>query len=355
MRSTSVIDFTEITFRSLRNCAGNRSWRSGRLLIEVLLMSSFTLWLLVLGLASIVYAQQRIVEHRRVQVHVLDSRGGVRAKLNLRSANLPDFSTQTDGRGIGQFFGVPAGHYTLIVIVGGKEVYRDQLSLTNTELFRTEVVRLSSSGVDGPQVISLAELNVPKKANEHYMAAMKAIRIQDWERGLAALKKAIRVYPHHARAHNAMGVILALNTQVNEAEASFRRAIETNPKLAEPHYNLGKLLLESNRLPEARTELERHLELDGHNPDALALLINTMLLTHDEDSAVSLMSSVHRRNIQHASALHLEIASALEMHSRLEMAAEQYSFVLQEHSSQSEMREAEARLLRLKRASGPFN
>jgi hypothetical protein len=80
-----------------------------------------------------------------------------------------------------------------------------------------------------------------------------------------------------------------------------------------------------------------------------------MVLTHDEDSAISLMSSVHLRNIPHACALHLEIASALEMHSRFEMAAEQYSFVLQERSSESEMREAEMKLSRIKKVSVPFN
>jgi Tfp pilus assembly protein PilF len=312
-------------------------------------MRSLTQGLLVLCLAEVALAQQRTVaEHCHVQVQVLDNRGGVRAKVSLRSVDMPDFSIQTDERGIGQFLGVPAGHYTLIVTVSGKESYRDQLWLTNTETFRTEVIRLPSSDVGGPEVVSLAELNVPKNANEDYIAATKAIAVHDWEKGLIALNKAIRAYPLHARAHNAMGVVFALKKQRSEAESAFRRAININPKLAEPHYNLGKLLLESDRAPEARVELERNMELDGRNPDALALLIDTMILTHDEDSAVSVMRSLHLRNVQHASGLHLEIASALRMHSRVEMAAEQYSLVLQESSSESEKREAEMSLSRLK-------
>jgi Tfp pilus assembly protein PilF len=312
-------------------------------------MRNVTLWLLVIRFAAIADAQQHIVtEVRQLQVQVLsNSSHAIRAKVELRSYERSNLSTQTDRLGIGHFYGVPAGNYTLVVSVHGKEVYRDQLSLMNAEGIRNEVVRLHSAGTDGPQVVSLDELNIPKNANDHYIAGVKAIGMRDWEKGLSALNNAIKAHPKYAKAHNAVGVVLAIRSQLSEAESAFRRAIELNPKLAEPHFNLGKLLLESNRLVEARIELERNLELDGRNPSAFELLVASMISTHDEDSAVLLMHSLHRRKIRHAPGLHLKLASVLEGHLRIEGAAEQYSLVLQENSSESERREAEVGLSRV--------
>jgi tetratricopeptide (TPR) repeat protein len=313
-------------------------------------MRNVTLWLLVIRFAAIADAQQHIVtEVRQLQVQVLsNSSHAIRAKVELRSYERSNLSTQTDRLGIGHFYAVPAGNYTLVVSVRGKEVYRDQLSLMNAEGFRNEVVRLHSAGTDGPQVVSLDELNVPKNANDHYIAGVKAIGIRDWEKGLVALNNAIKAHPKYAKAHNAVGVVLAIRSQLSEAESAFRRAIELNPKFAEPHFNLGKLLLESERLPEARLELERNIQLDGGHSSAIELLVETTVRMHDEDSAVSLMRSLHLKNIKHAALLHLEIGSALERHSKVELAAEQYSLLLKENSSESERREAELGLSRLK-------
>jgi len=107
--------------------------------------------------------------------------------------------------------------------------------------------------------------------------------------------------------------------------------------------------LETDRSAEARRELERNLELDSRHSAAIELLIDSMILTHDEESAAALMRSVHVRNIPHPADLHLEIAAALEDHARMESAAEQYSLVLSEKVSDSGRRRAELGLSRTRK------
>jgi tetratricopeptide (TPR) repeat protein len=178
------------------------------------------------------------------------------------------------------------------------------------------------------------------------------IAAQNWEEALASFNNALKTYPRYARALNAKGAVLAFMARLNEAESTFRQAIELDPRLAESHFNLGKLLLESNRQSEAKSEFALSLDLGYENPSAVELLVQSMLETHDEDSAVSVVRSLHWKHIRHAPGLHLEIGSALERVSKPELAIEQYSVALKENPMESDRKKAETALLRLSPGAG---
>jgi hypothetical protein len=98
---------------------------------------------------------------------------------------------------------------------------------------------------------------------------------------------------------------------------------------------------------EAKSELALSVDLGYQNPAAIDLLVQSMLETHDEDSAVLLVRSLHGRHIGHALGLHLEIGSALERLSKVELAIEQYSLALKENPAESDRKKAEIALQRL--------
>jgi len=222
-------------------------------------------------------------------------------------------------------------------------------SLSN-EGFRSELVRLNlpSFTARADQMVSVDELKIPKAAKKYYDVGKKAAGAHDWRNALVAFNNAVAAYPRYARAFNAMGVVLAITAEPPEAESAFRYSIQLNPKFAESHFNLGRLLLESNRASEARRELERSLELGEGTSSAIELLVESMLVTNDLDSALSLMRSLHLKHFMHSPGLHLKIGSALEDLSQSELASDQYSLVLTENASESERRNAESALSRVK-------
>jgi Tfp pilus assembly protein PilF len=275
------------------------------------------LWIVIACFTAEACAQRIVTQRRQLHVQVLNQDNhGLLAKVTLRNDETLDLVTYTDRTGNADFYGIPAGNYVLIVTVGGTETHRDQISLLNTEGSRSELVRLNLPSNKRGRIVQVDELTIPKAAKEYYDAGMEAVGGHNWAKARAGFNDAVTTYPRYARAFNALGVVLAITAQLNEAESAFRRAIELNPQFAEPHSNLGKLLLESNRAPEARKELERSLKLGAGTSSTIELLVESMILTHDEDSAVSFVRSLHLKNIAHAPGLHLEIGSALESSSK---------------------------------------
>jgi Tfp pilus assembly protein PilF len=290
---------------------------------------------LTIAFALILTGQERGGNQRlgsntiELQVQVLnDSNSGSRAKVSLSTDQSPEFIAYTDEFGNAYFHGVPIGSYILVVSIGGKELYRDQLSLNKTEGFRSEVVRIHSPADSSrAETVSVNDLAAPEKARKSYLSAVKAIRKHNWQEALQDLSRALMIYPQYAKAYNARGVVLAIVKQDQEAEAAFRNAIRFNPEVPEAHLNLGKFLLDTGRSSEAKDELQKAVDLDDANPPAVHLLVDCMIRIHDENSAVLLMRSLHRRQVQHAARLHLEIASELKNHGNLELAAEQSSLI----------------------------
>jgi tetratricopeptide (TPR) repeat protein len=259
----------------------------------------------------------------------------------------------TDSSGIARFPEVAAGAYTFIVNVRGNEVYRDQFEIRTNAGVRSSIIHVLvpiRAGGSKTKGVSLNDLKAPKKAQKHYVSAVDLIRKRDYVKALRTLDEALTIYPDYAKAHNARGVVLGMMDRPKESEASLRAAIRVDDDFAEPHFNLGKLLLELDRAPEARQELQKAAALQSTHMPTIQLLIDAMLTIHDENSAVSLVRSLHSRGLEHPAEFHIEIALELERHGILGLAAEQYSLCFQDQPSASERRDAEQGMLRIQRA-----
>ena len=279
-------------------------------------------------------------------IRVLDEKNlGVRVLINLSMDKLQQLTAYTDWSGNATFHGLAPGTYMLVISAAGQELYRNQLTLKTGQGFRSEVVRLHNvTIIDRTETVSLNDLGASPEAYRQYLAGIEAIRAGNLEEALQILDNALKIYPAYSKSHNARGIVFHMTQRSKEAEGAFRDAIKFDADSLEPRINLGNLLLESNRPYEARTELQKALEVDAENLTALDLLLESMLVTDDEMSAVSLVRSLHRRSTKHPAHLHLEIASTLNGHGMIDLAAEQYSLVLQDGPSLSERLEAEAAL-----------
>ena len=315
----------------------------------------------VLGLALLSFtassqAVTGIAGSLALRIQILDDNGAISAaRVELASLTPPMVFVQyTDASGEANFTGLVPGRFMLTAGTSGRALYRNELVLAADDRSSTKVIHVRRPAVNAKaETVSLNELSVPAKAKSLFDAGLAAVHLNRWPRAIEAFNQAITVAPTYARAYNALGVAFAITKKEKESEQAFRKAIESDKTFAEPHYNLGKLLLETDRTLEGRHELERTLQLSPRDRPAIELLVESMILTHDEDAAVALMSSVDKNKIQHPVQLHLEIGFTLENHDKLELAYGQYFQVLKENASGSESRLARAGLVRLGRLRPP--
>ena len=108
---------------------------------------------------------------------------------------------------------------------------------------------------------------------------------KDYNEAIKYLKRAIRINPDFAEAHNNLGVLFIDLKRFDEAEKEYREAIRIDPDFAEAHNNLGILLLKTERPGEARKEFEIARELfkkrgrkaDVKEVDELLKLVDKLL------------------------------------------------------------------------------
>ena len=77
------------------------------------------------------------------------------------------------------------------------------------------------------------------------------------DEAISEWRKAIKLDPNDAGAHNSLGTALAAKGKVDEAISEFRKAIELDPKNALAHGNLGLGLLQQGRFAQAEASTRR--------------------------------------------------------------------------------------------------
>ena len=82
-------------------------------------------------------------------------------------------------------------------------------------------------------------------------------------KGIERYEKLVKLYPHRAFYHNALGYYHLKAENYEEAETSFLKAIEIDNSYATPHNNLGILYLRQRRPEQAEKEFRQALELNS--------------------------------------------------------------------------------------------
>jgi Flp pilus assembly protein TadD len=91
-------------------------------------------------------------------------------------------------------------------------------------------------------------------------------------------RRAVRIYPNYADAHNNLGAVLLQSGRTTEAIGEYRAAVRLDPNYPDAHSNLGGALAQiPGRLPDAAAELETAVSLDPENARRRAALGNVLL------------------------------------------------------------------------------
>jgi predicted TPR repeat methyltransferase len=105
----------------------------------------------------------------------------------------------------------------------------------------------------------------------HYMG-MAAHEIGEDSVAVDLIRRALRVAPGYAEAHNNLGNILFGQDKFDEAAASYRSAIAVEPDYADAHCNLGGVFYRQGKMDDALACFERALGIEPENGMAVHMI-----------------------------------------------------------------------------------
>ena len=115
---------------------------------------------------------------------------------------------------------------------------------------------------------------------------------------IAECRKALKIKPDFATAHNNLGAVLLQNKQriddsrgqngaVDEAIEHYRKALQIKPDFTKAHINLGYALLQKGQIDEAISHFQKALETQPNNAEAETSLGNALLQKRQINEAIA--------------------------------------------------------------------
>jgi Flp pilus assembly protein TadD len=202
----------------------------------------------------------------------------------------------------------------------------------------------SSTAANGP--VSVAELNVPSKAQKIYGNGLKYARKQQWEKAAAEFKRAIEAYPSYVSAHTALGLACYELHDLPGADASFSKALQISSSDSMALRWLGKLRLADHRFSEADQYLENAIRYDPNNDEVLMMLSWAQLETGKTQTAIATALRVAETSV-HAPAAHYIAGRGYDVSGQKDLAIAQYKLCIKSNPHSPNVQLAESRIAAL--------
>ncbi len=177
--------------------------------------------------------------------------------------------------------GLQQGRFTLRIETTGSpyEEYSQPVDLQSlrqfggNEMIPVDVVLKVKRGNDPlARAGSLFVQDVPKAARTEYERGAKDVKANKTDSGIAALKKAIEIFPNYFDALEMLGTEYVKGNQHELALPLLTQSIDINRSAPKGLYALGVVYLRLNQLPEAIGVLEESAKIDSSNPNTQMML-----------------------------------------------------------------------------------
>jgi tetratricopeptide (TPR) repeat protein len=199
----------------------------------------------------------------------------VKVVLKVMRGDQATIYTDRDGRF--QFPHVAAGDYT---VEAEADRSRDRFEITServtvrvdTPTFITlslkEKGKTAEAKRDKTVSVAMFDQKVPPAARHEYDNATQLARAGKSDEAIAALQRAIGVYPDYLMALNDLGAQLLEAGRLDEALPVLKKATQIDPNSFNPHLNLGIVLVQKKMFAEALIALDHALSAEPSAPAA---------------------------------------------------------------------------------------
>jgi Tfp pilus assembly protein PilF len=195
-------------------------------------------------------------------------------KVTLKVVRGDQMIAFTDQEGRFDLFNVAPGEYTIEADPDRErrfdagtdrvQVFRGSVSLVT--IYLKEKKSDNQASRDKSVSVGMLEQKVPSAAKREFDRASRFSAEGNEIESIAALKRAIAVYPNYLAAHNDLGAQLLEQGDFAEAEKQLQAAIKIDPKAFNPQLNLGIVLLRQNKFSESLATLEKALSIEPAAP-----------------------------------------------------------------------------------------
>jgi tetratricopeptide (TPR) repeat protein len=223
-------------------------------------------------------------------------------KVTLKVLRGDQATTYTDRDGRFQFLHVAAGDYTVEVEADRS---RDRFEITtervtvriDTPSFITVSLKEKGKAPEAKRdkTVSVAMLDqkIPPAARHEYDNATQLARAGKSDESIAALQRAIGIYPDYLMALNDLGAQLLDAGRLDEALAVLKKATQVDPNSFNPQLNLGIVLVQKRMFAEALSTLDHALSAEPSAPAAHLYAGMAALGTNDAVRAAREFKTTH--------------------------------------------------------------
>jgi tetratricopeptide (TPR) repeat protein len=234
------------------------------------------------------------------------------------------------------FQNVFPGNYRLHATgIDAEETAEVTFSLDSRESIHFETIRVKVKKTEAQQSsnqgnISAAVLNIPDKARKEFEKGVSSLSKNDMPEAQKHFSRATEIYPQYAGAYNNLGVIAMKTGSPEDGKKLFEQAVRVDANNSNAYVNLARCLIMKDNFAEALPLLEKASALSPMDPEALTLLANAQLSSHQLDLALANARKVHTMEHQRFTVSHLIAARVLVLQDKLEEAAAEYRTFLKE-------------------------
>jgi tetratricopeptide (TPR) repeat protein len=170
------------------------------------------------------------------------------------------------------------------------QMYLDQMSQPTKE---GERQKARNQALIDSGIVSVFDLEAPKKAVEEFNRANSFLRAQNTKEGIKHLQKAIGVYPSFVSAHVGLGLAYVDQEDTNHARSEFETAAKLDGKFPASFLNLGVVAMSLNDFAAAQLALEKAASLRPADARILTALAYAQNGTHQYLQALQTAQRVH--------------------------------------------------------------
>jgi tetratricopeptide (TPR) repeat protein len=265
---------------------------------------------------------------------------GVRVQLmqGLATATPLDV-VMTNSSGSAEFRNLVSGDYRVEVSGEGIETTQSNvIHIGDARVFESKMVAVRRSEEDNisepkgglGNMVSVAELNVPKEASRELARGDVEMQQSNWKKAAEHFSKAVSIYPQYASAYyNLSAAYLRLGKSDAQRDA-LQKALKVNEKFVPALVSLAHLELADHKPEQARPLLDTAITADPTNVEALALRVRVAFIQGQDQQALADAQKVHDMPHSGYATVHYTAAASFQRMNRIPEMLAQLQLFLQE-------------------------